>query len=693
MRITIDGRRLDVDGERTVLQAARDNGIDIPSLCDHAALKPFAGCRLCLVEVLGRKGLLPSCAIPVEEGMEVRTDTPRLRALRLRILELILSEHPYACLVCAEKDRCDDMKSTIRKVGETTGCVLCARNGRCELQRVCASLGLDGVPLTALYRNQDVRKDDPFFDRDLNLCILCGRCVRICDEVRGASVLAFLDRGPASVVGTAFGRTLLEAGCQFCGACVDVCPTGSLFDRGPRPNGLPDREVLTICPLCGVGCELRVELKEGRVLRTAPSGAGLANKGQACVKGRFAIRDLAASPKRLTHPLIRKDGRLVPAGWEEALDFVARGLSRFGKNEVAFRGSNQATIEDGFLFAEFAGRFSGPAGQGESSRKGAAVGGVFRFDRNEIADAGTVVLYGLDLPISHPLIWLEVVKAVRRGAALVVIDTGALPPIRQETFRIRLKPGQEAEFLGVLAGLDRGETASDLPIGSDLNALSGLLKGRQPAVLLFDARLASRLSGPARAGGVRLVPLVGEINANGMNLLRFRSPAAFEPGTAKALFTLGSAPDPHDRPFEFIVLVQCYFDGGALGAGAVLPAATFLETAGTYINVEGRILAFEKILDPPGEAKSDGWIILQLARKMGFEDFPPPEMEKDLDDIRKGKIPGDSDGGRPRPDGRPGPGILCGAGLDTYRGLDLEREIRGLKALREKRRAQAGRGR
>jgi len=331
MKITIDNKEIEVEGKKTILEVAREKEIFIPSLCDHPRLAPFTGCRLCIVEVKGTRGYPPSCGTYVEDGMEVRTKTPKLQKLRRQILELILSEHPNACLICSEKDKCDEYKSTIRKVGETTGCVLCSNNGRCELQDVVEALNIKEVSLPSLYRNLEIRKDDPFFDRNYNLCILCGRCVRICHEVRGASTISFIYRGTEAVVSTVLDRTLLDSGCQFCGACVDVCPTGALAERAVRPEGLPDKTVKTICPLCSIGCELDMELKGSRILRSVPSAEGAANHGQACVKGRFTMKDLVYSPQRIVKPLIRKKGELEEVNWEEALKFVARKLK--GKGE------------------------------------------------------------------------------------------------------------------------------------------------------------------------------------------------------------------------------------------------------------------------------------------------------------------------------------------------------------------------
>ncbi|MDH4272844.1 MAG: 2Fe-2S iron-sulfur cluster-binding protein, partial [Candidatus Aminicenantes bacterium] len=202
VKLKINGRDIAAASGSTVLEAAQAHGIRIPNLCASKGLTPYGGCRLCLVEVKGKRGYLPACCTVVEEGLEVTTDTPRLQALRRQTLELILSEHPHACLICSEKKDCEEYKSTIRKVGEVTGCVLCSENGRCDLQDVVTELKVERVRWPASYRDFEVHREDPFFDRNYNLCILCARCVRVCSEVRGAAAISVVYRGPRAAVGT-----------------------------------------------------------------------------------------------------------------------------------------------------------------------------------------------------------------------------------------------------------------------------------------------------------------------------------------------------------------------------------------------------------------------------------------------------------------------------------------------------------
>ncbi len=209
MNLTIDEQQVKANEGATVLEAARQAGIYIPTLCYHPSLTPYGACRLCIVEIENLRGFPTACTTPVTEGMVIKTNTPQLQELRRNIFELILAEHPRQCITCP-------------------------KNLRCELQEVASHIGVEEVTLPPIHKELPVYQDSPFFDRDYNLCILCGRCVRVCQEVRGAGAIAFTYRGSQALVGTAFDKTLEDSGCQFCGACVDICPTGALMDRSSK---------------------------------------------------------------------------------------------------------------------------------------------------------------------------------------------------------------------------------------------------------------------------------------------------------------------------------------------------------------------------------------------------------------------------------------------------------------------------
>ena len=239
---------VEVDNGVTVLEAARSAGIYIPTLCYHPDLLPYGGCRLCIVEIEGMRGLPASCTTPATNGMKVITESARLTELRRTYLEFILTEHPNACLNCDRRERCQPNDVCLKDIAVSERCVTCYANGHCQLQAIVDYIGLESITLPYSYKSLPVDYErEPLIKRDYNLCILCGRCVQMCADVRGIGAIAITRRGVDTVVGTAFDRPLQDAGCRFCGACVEVCPTGALTDAAAERGKDADIAVKVPC--------------------------------------------------------------------------------------------------------------------------------------------------------------------------------------------------------------------------------------------------------------------------------------------------------------------------------------------------------------------------------------------------------------------------------------------------------------
>ena len=435
--LTIDNKPVTGQAGMTVLEVAKAAGIYIPTLCYHPALTPFGACRVCIVEIEGMRGFPTSCSTPAATGMVARTNTPQLQKLRQGILELLITEHPLGCLACPA-------------------------NGRCELQEVASYVGVKEITLPYIDRKLPAYRNDPFFDRDYNLCILCGRCVRVCQEIRGAAAIAFTQRGIRTVVGTAYGKPLQESGCQFCGACVDACPTGALAERARKRLGAADQEIVTTCPYCGVGCQIAVQLKGGRIIETLPHETNKVNRGQLCVKGRFGIIDFVYHPERLKTPLVKRDGKFVEIGWDEALDLVARRLAEYNKDEVAVIASAKCTNEENYIIQKFGRAVLGTNNIDHCARlchaptvAGLAAvfgSGAMTNSIHDIGDAACILVIGANTNESHPIIALEVVRAVRRnGGKLIIINPRKILMTRFADLWLRPFPGTDVPLLMAMA--------------------------------------------------------------------------------------------------------------------------------------------------------------------------------------------------------------------------------------------------
>ena len=258
--LTIDGVEVKTTKGKRILEAALDNGIYIPNLCSLRDIRlPYGACRLCQVQIEGRKGFVTACSEPAAEGMVIHSNTPEVNAMRRKILHIMLARHPFVCLECHRRERCKPGDTCLRVISvNEQQCILCANNGRCKVQRAADFIGLGEMPYPYRSKGLPIERENPFIVRNNNLCILCGRCVRVDQEILGIEAISFNRRGKDTFIGGAFGRPLLESGCTFCGCCVEVCPTGALKNVGDEWERQPDPKAASI--RCQYHCPARVDV-------------------------------------------------------------------------------------------------------------------------------------------------------------------------------------------------------------------------------------------------------------------------------------------------------------------------------------------------------------------------------------------------------------------------------------------------
>jgi len=428
--LTIDGQRITARNGTTILQAALDNGIYIPHLCYHPDLSPVAVCRLCIVDIEGR-GITTSCNTPAEQDIVVRTVTPEIEKIRRIAAELVIVNHQGECLQCD-------------------------KNMDCKLQDVVNFIGIDKSRLENLRRSgaaPDVDTSNPFFDRDRSKCILCGICVRTCEELQGVRAVDFIGRGYDATVGTFAGRPIADSECESCGECVVRCPVGALI---PKNYARPSRKVKSVCTYCGCGCGLYLGVRADRIVSVRAEKDNPASRGSLCVKGRFG-HGFVNHPERLKVPLIKRDGKFVEASWDEALTLVVDKLGQYRGDAGAVISSAKCSNEENYLIQKFSRAVLGTnnvdhcarlchaptvAGLVQSVGSGAMTNSI-----GEIGGARCIFAIGTNTTAAHPIIGLEIKKAVRKGAKLIVANPREIALCRYADIFLQHAPGSDVALL------------------------------------------------------------------------------------------------------------------------------------------------------------------------------------------------------------------------------------------------------
>lgn len=431
VKLIIDGKEIRAAQGTSVLDAALANGIYIPNLCHHPDLFPSGNCRMCIVEIEGRKGQIISCMTEVEEGMVVRTDSQEISLVRQTTLELLHANH-------------------------TQDCTNCSRNNACKLQEVTAFVGVDEERLASLRRTRPlmpVDESNPFFSLDHNKCIMCGICIRTCDEVQGVNALDYGFRGFNTVVSTYNSRPIKESVCESCGECVVRCPVGALYVKEAQ---IPVREVKTVCAYCGVGCNMYLGVRNNKIVSARGDRDSIVNKGRLCVKGRYGY-SFVNHPERLTSPLVKRDGVFEEISWDEALDIIADKFSQNKKEKFAALTSAKISNEDNYVIQKFTRAVMGTnnidhcarlchaptvSGLVQSFGSGAMTNSI-----DEFTSAKTIFSIGSNTTAAHPIIGLHIKEAKRRGAKIIVANPKEIDLCRFADIFIQHYPGTDVVLL------------------------------------------------------------------------------------------------------------------------------------------------------------------------------------------------------------------------------------------------------
>lgn len=676
--ITVNGRQVEAEQGGNLLDLLRSLDLDIPTLCHDDRLTPYGGCRLCVVERTdGRGGMIPACSTPVQRGMAIETQTEAVIESRRRNLQMLMLNHRMECPVCE-------------------------RSGDCRFQELIYLYGTPEEQLPFELIRRPIDDNSPFILRDPEKCILCGKCVRLCDEIQGVGEIGLVHRGLEATVTTLLERPL---DCEFCGQCVNACPVGALIVR-PYISGIPSwirEHRKSICSWCSCGCELDAEIYGGKIVRVSSDPTSEPNAGTLCVKGWLGW-DLLESPERLRQPLIRKEGRLRECSWSEAIEAVAAAMIR-GRDQAkpaAAVASSRLTNEDALLLGRLIteGLGSdwlglGPDGGLRALREGAApVLGSARstITLSELRDVDYVLVLRADPGRTHPLLKRELIRRHRQRKlpfAMAAAFTGGLE--RHARPFLGVLPGSEDILLAWLSRelaerglLDEGlegyrswvdslkvwtteKTAERTGVTAERleELLQHMLKAEKLGIVVLTGHAlpgdeagtteaaASLVAALGRKAG--LLVLGEKTNLQGCldSGLAARTPEEILEALAASkigcLYLLGEDPVgswPHSmggsealEKADFVVVQDAFLTQSARAADVVLPVAILIERNGTGTSPDGALRRYQRLVDPPVGVLQDGEIIRTLAQCLDLKLPDDDDLFEEMGGVKDGGLP------------------------------------------------------
>lgn len=632
IKLTVDGKPVSVKPGATILDAANAVGSRIPTLCHDNKLHPFGACRICLVEVQGTpRKFTPACTTPVSDGMVVTTMSSSILEIRKTVLELLLVNHPLDCPVCDKA-------------------------GECQLQDLVHEYGLEKNRFDVDKRYIPPDYESPIVERNISRCILCGKCVRICDEQNAVGELAFTRRGTKARISTDFDRPL---DCEFCGECVEICPVGALTTRQFKYKARiwNIEKSRSICNYCGCGCAITYETHNGKTVRVSP-----AFDNYLCAKGRFGW-DAMRHPDRLLTPKMRVSGKLVDCTWDEALAVVATNLkvirNKRGAGSIGGLGSVRTTNEDNYIFQKFMrtvvgtnnvdmlGRLKIPRGLNAA---------FFSGELSKIGEHDVILILDRDVGEINAYTGIEIVRAVnRRSRKLILVGYGfnkfnalaslVLPGTRESVLDALIEAFSGGGDAGAAKAVEMLKSAAGVAIvvpaeisekeyvairrlasflgqvtfypvvrrsniqgGLDMGVMPGYYPGYQKITSETTSRFAARWNASLpEQPGLDAVQMINGIKTGAVSGLYIMGddPVGSDPGLGEIL-----------RKLEFLVVQDIFLTETAKIADVVLPAVSSMEKEGTFTNLERRLQALMPAELPAGEARPDWRILCDLARKM-----------------------------------------------------------------------------
>ena len=572
IRVIINGWEVLAPLGATILEAASQVGITIPTLCHHRALMPIGACRICVVDIKGQRNLQAACAFPISEGMEIETESPRVVSARKLILDMVFSERNHYC-------------------------PFCEISGDCELQNLGYRYGIDHWVYPTYTQAFPLDATRKYFVMEQNRCVLCQRCARACGELVANHTLGLRERGAKTMIHADANLPFGESTCISCGTCLQVCPTGSLVDRRSSFMGRGDQteRVKSICNKCSVGCGMQIVTRGGNVLRIEGDWDASVNSGLLCKNGRFD--PLYDERTRITQPMLRRKGKLEPASWNDAIKAIAKRLDDTEAKEIALLVSGDATNEALYLAGRLfqkelrsknVGLISGAAPEWIGKKPGTF---------HDLIGSDMILLVGANPAKDQPVASFLVKRLVDKGMRLVVVDDGenGLAPFAETTLKL-----------------------------ADIGKAIEIADAVDTVTVLYGTGLTEKAARTLKKLGKKARFVALEPGVNTRAAVSFGMNNGFKAAAAKVLYVLlgeqelgGSDVLKKAGDDAFVIAQACYASALTDRADVVLPSAIWSERSGSLTNTEGCIQMANRAVEPAGEAKPDWEILSLLADKLG----------------------------------------------------------------------------